>query len=223
MGSGAAGSGAGTGAGFSTDAIVRRPLAAALTSVRPNTRATAVSSCAHCSSVKVSRSSMSVRRFSNGLMLSSTFSAVALRPSLAARETATRSSLAFAWQSSSDGNAGSSRWLMPSTRVSTLSARSIAVRTVAMSAPSVAGTASGAGSSVIVVPVGSHVTSKSRLGSGKPFSGWSPRSTYSTTPPPSAFLSSMRPATYRVDSATRICPGPAVAQMRAARFTVPPM
>ncbi len=45
-------------------------------------------------------------------------------------------------------------------------------------------------------------------------SSWSPRSTNSTD--------SIRPATYRVVSAMKISPGPAAAQIRAARFTMPP-
>ena len=116
-GGGAAGAGAGVGAG--APAKDSRPRAAAVTSGQPNERATRVSICAERCSSRVSRSTRSVTKSSNGRIASWIHCTLWLWRSDAERERVSRRSLALAWHSTSGRNTGSSACATPSTRFST--------------------------------------------------------------------------------------------------------
>src|SRR5213078_1853370 len=113
-GGGAAGAGAGVGAG--APAKDSRPRAAAVTSGQPNERATRVSICAERCSSRVSRSTRSVTKSSNGRIASWIRCTLWLWRSDAERERVSRRSLALAWHSTSGRNTGSSACATPSTR-----------------------------------------------------------------------------------------------------------
>src|SRR5207245_1752702 len=136
------GAGGGAGVGMGGGAARRspppnasRPRAAAVTSGQPNERATPVSICAERCSSRVSRSTTSTMKSSNGRTASWIRCTLWLWRSDAERESVSRTSLAFAWHSTSGRNTGSSWWVMLSTRFSTSIACCIAAAISPSSAP----------------------------------------------------------------------------------------